>query len=327
MDLTLNPDQQQIVDAAEEILRRFAGHERAKRLIDANQYDFELHEKLAEAGFMDIARGDGTGPLEAALVADAVARAGGIVAYGAGALVAPMVLGRNVTGPVALARKPGTMPLRFGPHARTVLIDAGDEAMELACDAGDWAPVDNFNAGYPLARLRAEALKRARPLGRGSGDRLRNWWRCAIAVETAATMQACIDTTVKYVNERVQFGRALGSFQSVQHRLAESTVYAAGSRWLALEAVAKGAPASMAATAAAYAADNAWPVFRDVHQFHGAMGFTREYHLHVWSMRLRPLLTEMGGAAAHQQEAADLRFNEQEIAAQKKLFSLTEMAD
>ena len=121
-------------------------------------------------------------------------------------------------------------------------------------------------------------------------------------------MQGALDATVGYLRERRQFGRAIASFQAVQHRLAWCAVQVAGSRWLALEAAARGAPAEASALAAAHAAHTAKRVFAETHQLSGAIGFTREHALHVWSMRLQALRLELGGAAEHARAAARARW-------------------
>jgi alkylation response protein AidB-like acyl-CoA dehydrogenase len=145
-------------------------------------------------------------------------------------------------------------------------------------------------------------------LGAGSGARLRRWWRLALAAELLGAMEAALAITVEYVRRRRQFGRAIGSFQAVQHRLALATVQLEGTRWLTLEAAAQGAPEEAVAIAAAYACDAAQLVFRETHQLSGAMGYTREHPLHVFSMRLAALRLEQGGAGAHRREIARARW-------------------
>jgi alkylation response protein AidB-like acyl-CoA dehydrogenase len=308
VDLTPDKQQEQILEATNALLERYAGHERAMELLPASEYDTELHARLAEAGFLEVALGDETGPLEAALITHEVARAGGTVSIGANALVAPMVLGEAVPGPVALARMPADFPLRFGTHARTVLIDAGDEALRLDVGPDDTESVSNDRAGFPLGRLKPGAIAKAKSLGAGSGEPLRNWWRVALTLETAGAMKGAVDTTVDYVGGRIQFKRPIGAFQAVQHRLAQCTVLIEASRWLGLEAAYKGAPTDVAATAAAHATGAADLVFRETHQLQGAIGFTREYKLHVWTMRLPALQRELGGPTAHRRAAVASRF-------------------
>jgi len=104
VDLELSDDQREIVFAVESLLDKHAGPARATWLNERGAYDFELEQALEEAGFLDVATSDETGWLEAALVVEAVARAAGVAAIGASAIVAPGLLGRRVPGPVALAR-------------------------------------------------------------------------------------------------------------------------------------------------------------------------------------------------------------------------------
>jgi alkylation response protein AidB-like acyl-CoA dehydrogenase len=306
MDFEPSPDQQAILEAVGSLLAQHAG---AKRAIELNRnavYDRELDAALEAAGFQDVALGEGTGLLEAALVVEAVAKAGGVVGIGASALVAPGLLRRAPPGPIALAREGDTGPVRFAAQARTLLVDAGEEARVVPLAQGDASPVAN-NFMLPMGRLPA-SLPRGESLGPGSGERLRSLWRLALAAEMVGTMGACLAVTPEYVKRRRQFGRAIGSFQAVQHRLAQCAVAVEGSRWLVYEAASQDAPTAAAATAAAFAASAASLVFAETHQFTGAMGFTREHDLHVWSMRLPALRLEAGGVAGHRRAVAEERW-------------------
>ncbi len=307
MDYELSDDQQAILDAVGQLLKQRAGAARAIELNQKGGYDGELDTALRESGFSELALGDETGPLEAALLVDAVAREAGLVSIGAAALIAPGALGLSLPGPIAVARADGPHLVRFAGHARTLLVDAGEEACLVTLDAGDAEPVRTI-FGYPIARLRPEVLKGGEAQGPGSGARLRDWWRVAIAVETAGTMRSALDYTVEYLKQRRQFGRAIGSFQAVQHRLAECAILVEGSYWLALEAAWLGAPAEAAATAAAYATSAATQVFGEVHQLSGAIGFTHEHDLHVWSVRLQALKLELDGVAGHRRAIAHARW-------------------
>ncbi len=307
MDFELNEDQRARVDSVTARLEPRAGAERASALGAKDEYDFALSAELADAGFAGIAIGEETGPLEAALAVEAIAKAGGVVSAGAELLVAPETAGRVLPGPVALAMAGDTAPLRFGAHARTLLVADGDVARAVNLEAGDAEPVRS-SFGYPAGRLRGELDGRGETLGAGSGARMRSWWRVALAVEAVGTMRAALDVTVAYVKQRRQFGRAIGSFHAVQHRLAECAVLIEGSRWLAYEAAWKGAPAEAAAMAAAHATAAAGQVFNETHQLSGAIGYTREHDLHVWSMRLQALRLEAGGIDGHRRAAAEARW-------------------
>jgi alkylation response protein AidB-like acyl-CoA dehydrogenase len=306
MDFEPSADQQAILEAVAALLARHAGAKRAILLNRTAAYDSELDAALDAAGFLGISLGGGTGMLEAALVVEAVAKAGGVVGIGASALVAPGLLGRALPGPVALAREGESGPLRFAAHARTLLVDAGAEARLLTLGPGDASPVAS-NFMLPMGRVPAREPG-GPSLGAGSGERLRALWRLSLAAEMVGTMAACLELTLDYVKRRRQFGRAIGSFQAVQHRLAQCAVAVEGSRWLVYEAASQDAPTEAAAAAAAFAAYAAGLVFAETHQFTGAMGFTREHDLHVWSMRLPALRLEAGGVAGHRRAVAEERW-------------------
>jgi alkylation response protein AidB-like acyl-CoA dehydrogenase len=306
LDLDLSADQQAIVDAVGSLLERHAGPARAIELERKAGYDDALEQALREAGFLDVALGEGMGLLEAALVTEAVAKAGGCVSIGALALVAPGLLGESLPGPLAVTSVDHRGPVRFAAHARTLLFDAGAEARVVELAPGAAEPVRS-NFGYPMGRLAALA-QGGRALSAGSGERLRSLWRLAIAAEALGCMGAALDLTVDYVKRRRQFGRAIGSFQAVQHRLSQCVVLREGVRWLVYEAAWQGAPEQGAALAAAHACEAAGQIFAETHQLSGAMGFTREHDLHVWSMRLQALRLEAGGEAGHRRAAALARW-------------------
>jgi len=308
VDFELSDDQAAILASVEALLARHAGPERAIALAAKAEYDAELEAALADAGFFALADEEGSGPLEAALLVEAAARAGAVAAVGARALVAPRVtVGRELAGPMALALAGRDVPVRFAAHARHVLVLDEDQARLVALAPQDASPVRS-GFGFPMGRIDAARLAGGEVLGAGSGARLRRWWRVAAAVETAGTLRAALDVTLRYVRQRRQFGRAIGSFQAVQHRLAQVAVQVEGARWLALEAAGLDAPDELAAVAASHAAAAARSVFDETHQFSGAMGFTREHDLHVWSMRLQALRLELGGVAAHRRAVAAARW-------------------
>ena len=306
MNFELSEDQQTILEAIGSLLDQHAGAERAVEMNGKGEIDAALDAALVESGFMEIAVTDGGSFLDAALIVEAVSKAGGVVPAGAAALVAPGVAGRTLPGPIAVAQAGEAGPIRYGAQARTLLSLDGDEARVVTLEPGDAEPVTS-NFGFPMGRV-AVTAGRGDSLGAGSGASLRNWWRVAIAAEAVGAMQAALDVTVEYVTKRRQFGRAIGSFQAVQHRLSMLAILIEGSRWLTYEAAYAGAPAEAAATAAAHASSAAGQVFAETQQLTGAMGYTREHDLHVWSMRLPALRLEFGGVGGHRRAIARARY-------------------
>jgi alkylation response protein AidB-like acyl-CoA dehydrogenase len=303
MDLTLSETQTQILDAVDRILARNGGWRRARDITDQAAHDDRLFDELQEGGFTELALADGTGPLDAALVVERVAEDAAVVANAASLLVYPMVVGRPPPGPVAIADAGGG-PFRLGQAAKVLLIQDGDRALRLEPDLADITPVNNDRTGWPLTTLSPSALGRAEDLGTDAGARLRDWRRVGLALEMAGAMRGALATTTQYVKDRVQFGRPIGTFQAIHHRLAQLTVQAEGAYWLALDAAYKNADPLQAAAAATHAALNAPAVLRETQQMHGAIGFTREYPLHLWTLKLPALQRELGGAMAHARAVA-----------------------
>jgi hypothetical protein len=197
-------------------------------------------------------------------------------------------------------------PGRFVATARTVIVIDGDDVGITSPGPGDVEPVDSIFA-YPMGRLKNRtALTK---LSDEQAREVRKWLRVALAAEASGLIQAAIDSTVEHLSVRKQFGRPLGTFQALRHRMAECAVLANGVRWLALKA-AWSADEGDAALAAFHAQDSATRVAYDLHQMLGAMGMTLEHPLHLWTYRLKALLSELGGRGAQATVAVHHRFAE-----------------
>ena len=298
MDFDLAGHQQALLDAVTTLLGRHAGPARCRALGGASpDYDQALDDAMHAAGFVDVAADPGAGPLDAALVVEAVAGAAGVIAYGAEALVATGLGVSGIAGPVALttgdAPRTGALRRRRQGAARA-RRRAGARGRR---DAGDVRPCA-VAVRLPDRRHRRAGVRRHRAGGGLRGADARRGGASRSAVEAVGAMAAALGLTVDYTRERKQFGRAIGSFQAVQHRLAELAVLVEGARWLALEAAFLGVPDGAAELAATHACVAARRVCADTHQFSGAIGFAEEYDLHLWTMRLPALVAESGWLGA-----------------------------
>jgi len=294
VDFHLDSEQRAILDAVGTINARHAGAARIRVLGgDEPSYDHDLHKHLREAGFLDLAA-DGR-PLDAALVAEAVARELGVVAAAYQGLVAPC-LGIEVEGPITIVAAGSRGPARFAADAEVVVTITDGCVRAVRPRPGSVTRVKS-RLGWPIGDL--TDLDDGEPLADAHPDEVLARWRVALAIELVGSMSGALDLTVAHVSDRKQFGRPIGSFQAVQHGLAKCAVAIEGARWLAYEAAWSGEWAA-AATALAASVRAAERVRRDTHQFTGALGFTTEYDLHLWTMRLPALAIEAGttGAAA-----------------------------
>lgn len=125
----------------------------------------------------------------------------------------------------------------------------------------------------------------------------------ATAAQALGAGRALLARTVEYVTQRTQFGVAIGSFQAVKHRLADTLlalefagplVHGAA---LALAAGDDGAGRDIAA-AKVTAGEAAYAAARTALQLHGAVGYTDELDLSLWIRKARPLRDAWGTPAA-----------------------------
>ncbi len=286
MDFALDSDQQAVLEAVGTLLSRHAGPARLHQLGgDEPGYDHDLEKRLLEAGFLDLAPTRSTCRLDAALVLEAVSGALASCAAGWRLLVAP-TLDTDLPGPVALVPDGCRGPVRFAADADAIVV-IGSPVRLVRPDRSITRVRSRL--GWPVGEIRE--LPDGRALDSVDPSEVRTWTRIALAVEMVGAMQLALDMTVRHVSDRRQFDRAIGSFQAVQHGLAECSVAVEGARWLALEAAFTGSAAAAAASLT-HAVDASRLVFGRVHQYHGAMGFTREYDLHLATMRLLALRSE-----------------------------------
>lgn len=122
------------------------------------------------------------------------------------------------------------------------------------------------------------------------------------AVQLAGLGRRVLETTSTYVKERKQFGVPIGSFQAVQHHLADMAVSVRRVEHLARQAawaVSEDSPDSNKRVAQAkHTASELIPqVCWTAHQCHGAIGFTWEHDLHLYTRHALSWAAEFGDAA------------------------------
>jgi len=142
----------------------------------------------------------------------------------------------------------------------------------------------------------------------GSGDRTLartlDRAKVALAAEQVGGAQRCLDMSVDYAKTRVQFGRPIGSFQAIKHKLADMFVLVESARsasyyaaWVAAHNEEE-LPAA-AALAKAYCSDAYFHVAAECIQIHGGVGFTWEHDAHLFFKRAKSSETLFGDAAFH----------------------------
>ena len=118
----------------------------------------------------------------------------------------------------------------------------------------------------------------------------------AVSAQLLGAGERILTDTVTYAKQRKQFGREIGSYQAVKHRLADVRIALDFARPLVLGAALGEVPASAAKVACA---DAAYLAARAGLQVHGAIGYTQEFDLSIWLTKVRALVTAWGTPAHH----------------------------
>ncbi|AKC37714.1 acyl-CoA dehydrogenase FadE [Mycolicibacterium phlei] len=126
----------------------------------------------------------------------------------------------------------------------------------------------------------------------------------AISAQLVGAGQALLDRAVEYAKQRSQFGRPIGSYQAVKHKLADVHIALELARPLvygAALALADESPTAARDVSAAKVAAGkaAYLAARSSLQTHGAIGFTAEYDLSLWILKVRALTAAWGTPEWH----------------------------
>jgi alkylation response protein AidB-like acyl-CoA dehydrogenase len=137
--------------------------------------------------------------------------------------------------------------------------------------------------------------------------------RIALAAESVGGAEWCLEMTTAYVKQRTQFGRPVGSFQAIKHRLADMMVALEAARsasWYAACVVDdpqySAELAEAAATAKAACSEAFLSCASNAIQLHGGIGFTWEHDAHLYFKRARAASTLLGSPAWQREQLAQI---------------------
>ena len=193
---------------------------------------------------------------------------------------------------LAAARAPGGIALfEVDPHQRGVTRRA----------------VTTMDTSRRLAVVRLDGAA-GRPAGSGAGGaalaRARDLACVALSAEQVGAAQRALELTVAYTKARVQFGRPVGSFQALQHRMADLHVLVESARSLSYAAASAAAGGAddlglRAAAAKAYCSEALTRVAGEMIQLHGAIGITWEHDAHRYFKRAHGAAHLFGRPSEH----------------------------
>lgn len=291
--------------------------------------------------------GSGATAVEAAVVLEELGRAAAPVPFLTSAVVATTILletDSDLVSDLAAGSTVAalTVPLSTGPGAQlatvrgdevslrgTVTSVAGAiEADELLVPVADGdavalyvvpaaaatvTPVVSLDMTRQLADVRLDGARGVLLLGDAEST-IRTALEVGAALlasEQLGVARWCLDATVAHLKERRQFGRVVGGFQALKHRLADlyaSVESAAATARYAAATVAAGDPDAAVATALAqaYCSDVAVHAAEEAVQLHGGLGITWEHPAHLYLKRAKADQIAFGTAAMHRAALAGL---------------------
>jgi alkylation response protein AidB-like acyl-CoA dehydrogenase len=133
----------------------------------------------------------------------------------------------------------------------------------------------------------------------------------ALSVESVGAAEKCLDMSVEYAKDRMQFNRPIGSFQSIKHKCADMLVQleaAKSAAYYAAWAVSEGADVAQEAVsiAKAFCTDAFYRCAADTIQIHGGIGFTWEHDAHLYFKRAKSSQLMFGSPQHHRERLAAL---------------------
>lgn len=133
------------------------------------------------------------------------------------------------------------------------------------------------------------------------GHDLKTLQACVYAAQLAGALTSVFNRTLQYANERSQFGRPIGKFQAIQHQLSvisEHTFAARMAARIGCESKGKMPQRVHVAVAKARSSEAGLEVAALAHSIHGAIGFTEEFDLQLFTRRLH-LWRQAGGSESY----------------------------
>ena len=322
MQTRLTDDEQ----AVKEVFDGFFANESPIEVVRAAEpggHDPPLWAKLAATGAPGMALPAAVGGGDASLRDLAVV----VESWGAHLAPVPLVehatatrvlhaLGADVTG-LAAGERIATLALRDPVAGEARLVPAGAVADVVVARVGDTivrADTESPVAGprntgdLPLAD---RDLSVTEPVGDAAAwPRALDEWRALMAVAYTGLARRAIGLGIDYVKGRIQFDVPVGSFQAVQHGLADAATRLEGAHLLAHRAVwalDTGQPDAtrLAGMALLFAAETARFATDRSLQYHGGYGFAEEYDIQLYHRRASAWILQLGEPGVEYARLAD----------------------
>ena len=328
MDFDFTDEQQEIKSTAREFVQGRMKLERVRELAESGSpYDDGFWAEMSELGWPGIAideehGGQGLGTVELVILQEELgygcAPSPFIANAYAGALIQeagsdeqksewlPGIASGERRCAAEMARDPDPIAGAASGAAALVMAD-GDGAVLVDPDDAELERIDMIDDTRAYFRVRFDG---GDPLP-GDITRAVHVGAIAVAAELIGLAQRSLDMATDYAKERQQFGRPIGAYQAVSHRLADMLWAVEEARSLTYSAAwaADADPDLLplaAAMAKARASDAACSVTHDAIQTFGGIGFTWEHDIQFFFKRARASAQILGTARTHRDAVASL---------------------
>ena len=160
------------------------------------------------------------------------------------------------------------------------------------------------NVSLPASAVLGEVNK-----GWDSVEKVLAWGAIGKCAEMVGGGEQVLDMTVEYAKQRTQFGRPIGSFQAIQHHCANMATDVEGSRYITYQAAWRLSEGDDAVQEVAMAKACVSDAYRRIcalgHQCHGAIGFTKEHNMQLYSRRAKAAELAFGDTDFHLETVAN----------------------
>lgn len=223
------------------------------------------------------------------------------------ALASPLV-DHSLAGGVGAVRA-----VPYGAVADVLAVTDHDELVVVDRKNLRVEPCGKSLGAFPLADWHVDGSHRWRASGgtaRGAIDALRDEWRILTSALLVGMADAAVQLAVEYARLRIQFGKPIGQYQAIAHRLATCATRRDGARLLVAEAARCADDVGvrrreMAAMALAFTSETAEDVASASLHTHGGYGFMLEYDVQLYLRRIKATVLGGGASSREFQHVAD----------------------
>ena len=197
------------------------------------------------------------------------------------------------------------------------LLAVGSPSATASTDAGPTPEVvisrlEGIDLNRRWARVAFHQARVPVIAGAGPGaDRLLDLAVCLQQAESVGAMEVAFEMTMEWVTHRYSFGRPLGSYQEIKHRLADMRMWLDASAAITVAAIDawdqdRSEASELASAAKAYVGRYGPELVQDCVQIHGGIGVTFDHDLHLYLRRVSAGVPAYGTPAEHQRRLAGI---------------------